>query len=227
MCNLYDVDPEQVNALFDRIAEYDDAMRDWTTQVFPKMDAPVVLLVDDKPQVSLLRFGLIPKFSKGQPKQPLNNARVEKLSSWPWKTSVGQFCAIPMTSFYEFSYWGEQPGHKLKFSFPESRSFTAGIYNGKSMTMLTRPACESMMEMGHHRMPLFIEPDSVETWIASQEKNVDACYDTLRSIAIDPEFECDSCGQMKDGWQKRINGRIKKRDEQLALIEEHGALGID
>ena len=48
-----------------------------------------------------MRWSLIPPGSREVPRYPLNNARADKLGSWPWKAARRQRCLIPASGFRE------------------------------------------------------------------------------------------------------------------------------
>lgn len=201
--------------------------------VAPKMMTPAVIRNNGECEVLPMRFGLVPPGSSiDKEKKARNNARFENLDIWPWKMAVKRYrCIVPMSSFYEFSYWGEKPGYELEFSC-EARPilFVAGIYckyadDAYSMTLITRPASDQMMNQGHHRMPAFVDSMRSNDWLTGECKSICECQQRLMSIAIEPEFTVTESRAMKDGWQKRVDGNLKKRDDQIAEIEKHGPFG--
>ncbi len=234
MCNLYNIGRPSTDLGIELQAFY-QLKFDFPELVVPKAQAPGLLLNDQQREIAPMRFGLIPPGSDpAKVKRPYNNATIEKLSSWPWKLSVGRSrCIIPMTSFLEFSYWGDEyQGHKLEF-FPrdESLLLVAGIYNQSnsdvSMTLITRPANSQMMDCGHHRMPMFVNQNSMDQWLDREKQTIDACHEILRHSVAEPEFDIEDHGLMRDGWQKRVDAAIEKRDRQIDAIEQFGPLGID
>jgi putative SOS response-associated peptidase YedK len=74
--------------------------------IAPSHLVPVVIATDEGNQAELMRFGLVPYFSRGRlPKFATINARVENLrnnASWrgPWER--GQRCIVPANGFYEW-----------------------------------------------------------------------------------------------------------------------------
>ena len=49
---------------------------------------------------SWARWSLIPRGSREPPAYPLNNARSDKLDTWPWRAVQRQRCLIPATGFW-------------------------------------------------------------------------------------------------------------------------------
>ena len=233
MCNHYHIKgppsslANQFDAMIQRLFDFDE-------EVYPKRQAPVLILNEDRNcEIVPMRFGLVPYGSTlEKTKRPLNNARIERLDSWPWKMSIKRNrCAIPISSFFEFSYYENHAGHKLEF-VSEKTMFAAGIYSkyeedGLSMTIITRPGTDFIMGHGHHRMPMFIDPSaSMFDWLEPKDRDTEKCCNILKHSAIDPEFEVLVHEQMKAGWQKRIDAAEEKRNEQLAAIQKSGPLGI-
>ena len=50
---------------------------------------------------SWARWSLVPPGANQAPAYPLNNARADKLGSWPWKAVQRQRCLIPASGFWE------------------------------------------------------------------------------------------------------------------------------
>jgi len=50
---------------------------------------------------SWARWNLVPPGAKELPSYPLNNARSDKLGSWPWKAVQRQRCLVPASGFWE------------------------------------------------------------------------------------------------------------------------------
>ena len=48
---------------------------------------------------SWARWSLVPPGAKELPPYPLNNARADKLNSWPWKAVQRQRCLTPASGF--------------------------------------------------------------------------------------------------------------------------------
>jgi putative SOS response-associated peptidase YedK len=79
--------------------------------IAPTHRVPVITAAEEGNQVELMRFGLVPYFTHGEPpKFATINARIENLASnasWrgPWER--GQRCIVPANGFYE---WQLQAG---------------------------------------------------------------------------------------------------------------------
>ena len=230
MCNLYNIRGPLSNLANEMAANF-QALFEFEETIYPKRQAPALILNENrKLEIVPMRFGLIPFGSTlEKTKRPFNNARVEKLDGWPWKLSVKRNrCAIPISSFFEFSYYENHAGHKLEF-VAENTVLAAGIYSrfadGYSMTIVTRPGNEFVMEHGHHRMPLFIDSANHD-WLDQGELSPKQCHDVLKRSAIEPSFEVEVHDKMKEGWQKRVDNAENKRAEQLDAIRETGPLGV-
>ena len=235
MCNLYSLADEstRIAAAFGAMAREDSS---WESIIVPRKPAPTVIVGESGTrELTAMRFGLTPVGSKEpEAKRPLNNARWENLESWPWKLSISHRCVLPLSKFREPLYWGDDAGTQAYF-YPADESLlaVAGLYNVwrrgdlevATMTFIMRPACSYVMRFGHHRQPFFIEFDSIDEWLTPAECSVDNAQRLLRDIVAEPELMHAVDVEMKPAWKSRAKGNQKKRDEQLAAIEEFGPLG--
>jgi len=127
--------------------------------------------------LSLMRWGLIPKWAKDEKiGYKLINARSETVFEKPmWKGIVKQHrCLVPANGFYE---WQKREAGKQPFyiHFPDERIFSfAGLWEtwlheGKewqSYSILTTSPNQEM-EPIHDRMPVILHPDDEAQWLAA------------------------------------------------------------
>src|ERR1043165_8660131 len=76
----------------------------------PTVDIPVIRLTDGKRQLSLIRWGLLPSWTKDPKTAPLlNNARAETVAEKPSFRSAfkNRRCLIPASGFFEWKREGK------------------------------------------------------------------------------------------------------------------------
>ena len=94
------------------------------------------------------------------------------------------------------------------------------------MTFLIRPACEYVMENGHHRQPFFIADEGFDKWMEPRKRDPKESLNILREYAHKPPLEYRVERQMAASWKSRQKGRLADRNKQLAAIEETNCSGF-
>lgn len=179
--------------------------------VAPSQQVPIVRRVDGRNVVSMVRFGLIPFWARGEPpKYSTINATVERLKdapTWrgPWRH--GHRCVILASGFYE---WQVQADGKTKQPFyvtskDQERIGFAGLWDSsvgtdgvsiESCAIITLPANPLMAEIHNAkaRMPAMLGADAWDTWLGGTP---DEAFAELRQY---PESKMDA-------WKvsKRVN----------------------
>ena len=143
----------------------------------------------------VFRWGLIPRWAKPDriPDKTFN-ARSETMAEKPtfrdaWKK---RRCILPVSGYYE---WTGEPGDKQPFFFhrsDESPLILAGLWETwkhgdnvvDSCTVITRPS-SGILSSYHHRMPVFLDPDNVMTWLKGPESAAQAMIDHDETDGID------------------------------------------
>lgn len=145
----------------------------------PTQELPVVRVVDGEPELTLLRWGLIPSWSKeAEPKFPTFNARAETLADKP--TFRGPFknrrCLILIDGFYE---WPKKPSDDRRprhVRFRDRRPMAlAGLWDRwidretgiavDSCTIVTTAANELLASVPHDRMPVILDEGAQREWL--------------------------------------------------------------
>lgn len=145
----------------------------------PTQDLPVVRVVDGELEFTLLRWGLIPSWSKEpEPRFPTFNARGETLADKP--TFRGPFknrrCLILIDGFYE---WPKKPNKDRRprhIRFRDRRPMAlAGLWDRwidratgvpvDSCTIVTTEANELLASVPHDRMPVILDQSSRREWL--------------------------------------------------------------
>lgn len=143
--------------------------------IAPSQDIPIIRDTETGPAMTLVRWGLVPSWSK-EPKTKYStiNARIESVSEKPtYRTSFKRRrCLIPADGFYE---WKVVNGHKIPHHIRmiESEVFAfAGLWDRwegegetlDSCTIIVMPANEVMKPL-HERMPAIIAPAHYDLWM--------------------------------------------------------------
>jgi putative SOS response-associated peptidase YedK len=170
--------------LNDILAQFDaSAVRLDDTPLFerynipPTSDIPVVRTVDGNRQLSLMRWGLLPSWTKDIKKAPmLNNARAETVTEKPSFSSAYKHrrCIIPATGFFE---WLTEGKNKQPFYFhrPDGKLLAfAGLWetwnNIDTCTIVTTGPNE-VMEPVHDRMPVILGDNDYSEWLDTNKPN--------------------------------------------------------
>jgi putative SOS response-associated peptidase YedK len=149
--------------------------------VKPTHTMPVITASDDgKPQLEMMRWGLIPSWWKQDPKiaYKLFNARDDKVfESGMWRSVYRKRALVPATGYFE---WTKPPkgsdAPKQKFYFRPKQldifSF-AGFYDvwkdvedkeRKTYTLITTEPNKEARAI-HDRMPVILHPEDEASWI--------------------------------------------------------------
>lgn len=153
--------------------------------VAPTQQVPVIRAADGGLQGSLLRWGLIPFFAKGEPpKYSTINARIETLETvasyrGPWKR--GQRCLQLACGFYEwhlnaegrktpyYIHLADQP--IFAFAALWDRSIKPDGTAIESVVIITMPGNELMRQIHNtgsnpHRMPAILRHEDQTVWLS-------------------------------------------------------------
>ena len=161
--------------------------------VAPTQNVPVVRLAEGVWEGVMMRWGLVPYWSRGvPPKYSTINATIEKLTSapaWrgPWQR--GQRCIMPAAGFYEWhlSEAGvKQPyfihlNDREVFGFAAlwDRSFKEDGTALESCTIVTMPGNRLLRDIHNtgvnpHRMPAILEEKDYEAWLSGTPEQAHA-----------------------------------------------------
>lgn len=167
------------------------------------------------------------------PVQPFPNSRLSGLEGEAlkriydrptWKKSFTEkTCLIPLTSFFEPVYWGEDAGSVMEF-IPKKEDvlFVAGMRiqprvpaTGKTnaFTMLTHTPT-ALIQKYHQRMLVFLRADAARQWLAPSEETAEGKLKFLLQNRYLPDLEVAVDRQMAKGWEKRQEQHLHKRDEE-------------
>ena len=132
---------------------------------------------DQRSHALAMHWGLVPLWAKpGTFKRPLINARAETVFEKPsFRNLVKKHrCAVPVNGFYEWqrTEQGKQPFY---FLAPDDQPLIiAGIFQfnkqGEAQNCLVTTAANSVMRPIHDRMPVLLQAEDVEEWLASDDR---------------------------------------------------------
>ena len=151
--------------------------------VSPSQQVPVVRWTDGQIEGLMMRWGLIPFFSRGvTPKFATINARIESIETapayrGPWNR--GQRCVLPASGFYEWhlNEAGVRQPFYIHLADQDIFGF-AGLWdrstgeNGtiESCTLITMPANPLLKQIhnAQQRMPAILRRSDHETWLRGE-----------------------------------------------------------
>jgi len=160
----------------------------------PTQQLPVITETGSQRQLVLMRWGLIPRWSKDMSLgSKLINARVETIHQKPaFKNSFHQRrCLIPADGYYEWMKVDSRK-HPLRIVTTDQKLFSfAGIWDRwvspeglaiDSFSILTTTPVDAVRHI-HHRMPLILPPEQEDNWLKGpQEWNPQAVQHFLNSL---------------------------------------------
>ena len=143
--------------------------------IAPTQPVPVLRVRDGERRVALLRWGLVPAWSKGPDgRYAMHNARIEGIAGKPaYRGPVRhRRCLVPADAWYE---WQKLEGRKQPWLIGRAGDEPfcfAGLWDAwtgpegglESCTILTAPAREDIAHI-HPRMPLIAPPEAWDSWL--------------------------------------------------------------
>jgi putative SOS response-associated peptidase YedK len=144
--------------------------------IAPTQDIPVVRVADGKRELTLMRWGLIPSWTKDPKSGPLLiNARSDTVAAKPAFRSAFKCrrCLIPADGYYEWMAEGKKK-QPYWFRVRDGQTFAfAGLWERwheiESCVILTTEANEMAAKL-HDRMPVSLSPNDYERWLECDVK---------------------------------------------------------
>ena len=170
--------------------------------IAPGQDAGVIVFENNARRLKMMRWGLIPFFTKEKPSSArMINARAETLveKSMFRNCLKNKRCLVPADGYYE---WKKIPGTPAKiphfFSLKNGKPFAfAGLFDAwenpegsiiNSFTIITTTANEKALPI-HDRMPVILSQKDEEPWLDPLMKNTEKLISVLKPYpAKDMEF---------------------------------------
>lgn len=175
MCGRYTITqtPQQLQDVFDFVDRPDFPPR---YNIAPGQPVPIVRLEGGKRRLVLVRWGLVPGWSKQMPSSMLINARGESVRDKPSFRDAFRYrrCLLPADGFYEWQAAGKGPKQPYHVRLKSGRPFAmAGIWEHwqtaegselETCAIVTTEANEVLKPI-HHRMPVILAPEDFEAWL--------------------------------------------------------------
>jgi len=163
--------------------------------IAPTMQIPVVLREGGTRRLALMRWGLVPSWSREIGKFSTFNARADGVANKPmfrgaWQ--AGQRCIIPASSFFEWRKPDKQPfaiapGNKGAMAF-------AGLWDtwrpkggGESLRSCTIITCapNDLLAPIHDRMPVILGEEDWAKWLGEEAANENELLALLKPFAAE------------------------------------------
>lgn len=171
---------------------------DWSPRynISPTQQVAVIRKIQEGRALSLMKWGLIPAWSKDPKKgPPLINARSESIATKPSFRDAfrKRRCLIPADGFYEWKALDAKTKQPYHIRFEDGRPFAfAGLWEHwgegenaiDSCTIITTEANEHMRTL-HERMPVILQPEDYERWLDPNQKSTSALEALL--VPFEPE----------------------------------------
>lgn len=175
MCGRYTITspPEAMRGLFSYVEQPNFPAR---YNVAPTQPVPIVRLEGGRRHFALVRWGLVPSWSKEVPQSLLINARAETIAEKP--SFRGAFrhrrCLMPADGFYEWKAMPKGPKQPYYIRRRDRKPFAmAAIWdnwmaaNGseiESCAVVTTEANATLAPI-HHRMPVILDEKDWDLWL--------------------------------------------------------------
>jgi len=135
----------------------------------PYQQLPVIKKYTNGNTLELLKWGIIPSWSKQKDFKPLINARLETIDE---KISFNKHiklhrCVVVADGFYE---WKRDGKEKKPFYFlrdDRKMMFIAGIFEYNQFCLITERAAENVNEI-HHRQPVILNEKDINNYLNLQ-----------------------------------------------------------
>ena len=191
---------------------------DWRPKfnIAPTTQIPVIRFIDGARRVDLMRWGLVPAWSKEIGTFATHNARGDACDSKPayrgaWK--AGRRCIIPASSFFEWRKPDKQPfaiglGNHGPLAFAglweewKPKDCSAPILSATIIT--TEP--NAMMRAIHDRMPVVLGEENWAAWLGEEP----ATHEQLKAMLA--PFPAERMSAWEVG--KEV-GNVKNQGEKL------------
>jgi putative SOS response-associated peptidase YedK len=145
--------------------------------IAPTQSVAVIRQVDRHRELSMMRWGLVPPWSK-DPKAgpPLINARADTVASKPSFRSAfkSRRCLIPADGFFEWQKTGEKTKQPFYIRLAKDHPFAfAGLWEHwkasdsstvESCVIITTDADDALRPL-HDRMPVILPDDEYDRWL--------------------------------------------------------------
>ena len=135
----------------------------------PTQNLPVVKKYTNGNTLELLKWGIVPSWSKQKDFKPLINARLETIDekiSFKKHIKIHR-CVAVADGFYE---WKRDGKEKVPFYFlrdDKKMMFIAGIFSDNQFCLITEQASQNINEI-HHRQPVILNEKDINNYLNLQ-----------------------------------------------------------
>ncbi len=166
MCGRYNFtveESDEIREILEKLNAKIHSSKVKTGEIFPTNQVPILIGEENQASPSLSIWGF-PKFDG---KGVIINARSETaFEKRTFRDSViNRRCIIPSTGFYE---WDREKRKHLFRLEGSSALYMAGLYSyyqGEMRFVILTTGANEFIKDIHHRMPLVIPKNEIETWI--------------------------------------------------------------
>tara|TARA_Y100000590_G_scaffold231514_1_gene260839 strand:+ start:208 stop:831 length:624 start_codon:yes stop_codon:yes gene_type:complete len=135
----------------------------------PAQNLPVIKKYSNGNTLELLKWGIVPSWSKKKEFKPLINARLETIDEKKsFKKNIKLHrCVVVADGFYE---WRRDIKEKKPFYFlrnDKKMMFIAGIFENSQFCLITEEASENVNEI-HHRQPVILNEKNINDYLNLQ-----------------------------------------------------------
>jgi putative SOS response-associated peptidase YedK len=153
-----------------------------TWNAAPSQFLPVIVeSAPDHWQIQLMHWGLLPRWKSKKPLPPPINARAESVTEKPMFRNLitHRRCLVPASGFYEWQARGEGEKKQPYFIHVKDEPLIAfaGLWDEtkpedapdavKGSFAIVTTSANKEMEKLHHRMPVILERNEEDLWLAS------------------------------------------------------------
>ena len=151
----------------------------------PYQDLPVIKKYINGNTLELLKWGIVPSWSKKKDFKPLINARLETIDE---KVSFKKHikihrCVVIADGFYE---WKREGKEKTPFYFlreDKKMMFIAGIFEDNQFCLITEQAAVNINQV-HHRQPVILNEKDINNYL-----NLQSDGSNFLKVANKPKLE--------------------------------------
>ncbi len=183
MCGRYSLisSLEALKALFGFEGELPDLAPSYN--IAPGRGVPIVRLEEGGRRLAMVRWGLVPSWSRGIGARPLFNARGETVSVKPSFRAAfrRRRCLVPADGYFEWQARRDAAKQPYNIVAAQGGPFAmAGVWERwmsaegselDSMAVITVPANKGLSPI-HDRMPLIIQPKDFSLWLDCRDGSI-------------------------------------------------------
>tara|TARA_B100001123_G_scaffold16136_1_gene18256 strand:- start:908 stop:1531 length:624 start_codon:yes stop_codon:yes gene_type:complete len=135
----------------------------------PYQQLPVIKKYTNGNTLELLKWGIIPSWSKNKDFKPLINARLETIDEKiSFKKNIKLHrCVAVADGFYEWKRDGKTKTPFYFLRYDKKMMFIAGIFEDNQFCLITEQAAENINEI-HHRQPVILNEKDINNYLNLQ-----------------------------------------------------------